>query len=258
MENVRLEIQGHIATLTVDRPKTLNALNRQTISEIATAVTQVRADANVRAFIITGAGEKSFVAGADISEMKGISPSAGALLAAHGQDTFAALAALPCITIAAVNGFALGGGCELALACDLIYASDNAFFGLPEVKLGIFPGFGGTQRLARRIGPSRALEFIATGEKVSAAKAKEYGLALEVLPRADLLAHCKKVAEQVSSSAPRAVALAKEVLNRGLDAPLSVGIALERTAFAQVFDTKDAAEGVLAFLEKRPAKFEGR
>lgn len=255
MDNISLAKQGATAILTIDRPKALNALNAATLREMDDAISLVATDAEVRALIITGAGEKAFVAGADISEMSNASSAAGLGIARMGHRVFSRIEALPIPSIAAVNGFALGGGCELALACDLIYASETASFGLPEVGLGIIPGFGGTQRLPRRIGVSRAKEMIFTGERVTAASAAAYGLVLAVLPSNALLAHCLKVAEAIGKRAPLAIAQAKSVMRQGANTSLEVGNELELQAFAVLFGTSDAREGIAAFLEKRPAKF---
>jgi len=191
-DNIRLDIQGGVATLTIERPKALNALNRSTLSELDAALRELAQNEEVRALIITGAGEKAFVAGADISEMAALTTAQARRFAALGHRVMHMIEALSVPSIAAVNGYALGGGCELAMACDLIYASERARFGQPEVGLGVIPGFGGTQRLARLVGRARAMELIFTAEPVDAAKAKEIGLVLEVLPPDKLLEHCRQ------------------------------------------------------------------
>ncbi|MFZ5471785.1 MAG: enoyl-CoA hydratase-related protein [Myxococcota bacterium] len=258
LEFVKLEMEGAIATLTIDRPKALNALNSQTLREVEQALKEASSDAKLRALIVTGAGEKAFVAGADISEMAGYSPAQALEFSATGHRVLGALEALSIPTIAAVNGFALGGGCELALACDLLYVSEKAKLGLPEVSLGVIPGFGGTQRLTRRVGRARAKELIFTGDMLDAQKAKAIGLALEVLPPDRLLAHCKEVAGRIAQRGPLAVTQAKRVIDAGADISQDSGNALERQAFALLFGSEDQKEGMKAFLEKRPAAFHGR
>ncbi len=258
MELVTLEWDGAIAVLTVNRPKALNALNAQAVAELQEAIAQVAANPNARALIVTGAGEKAFVAGADIAQMAGYSPEQALAFATEGHKVGEALAALSVPTIAAVNGFALGGGCELAIACDFIYASQKAKFGLPEVTLAVIPGFGGTQRLTRLVGRARAKQLIFTGEMIDAAKAKEIGLVLEVLAPELLMAHCKEVAAKIASRGPLAVAQAKRVIDQGADLPLPAACGLERIAFATLFSTADQREGMKAFIEKRPPNFTGQ
>jgi enoyl-CoA hydratase len=254
MEFVKLELNEALATLTIDRPKALNALNPQVLSELLEALEKARGS---RGAIITGAGEKAFVAGADIAQLSELTPAMALEAAALGHQVCDAIAALPFPVIAAVNGFALGGGCELALACDLIYASERAKFGLPEVTLGVIPGWGGTQRLARRIGPARAAELIFTGDIIDAVKAKEVGLALEVLAADKLMPHCREVLGRIAKRGPLAVSAAKRVIAQGLDLALSEGCSVERHAFSELFATTDQREGMKAFLEKRPAAFTG-
>jgi enoyl-CoA hydratase len=255
-ENIRLETEDAIAILTIDRPKALNALNSKTLQELESAFTSL--PATVRALIITGGGDKAFVAGADISEMASIGAAQAREFAALGHRAFQTLEQLPIPTIAAVNGFALGGGCELALACDLIYASEKAKLGLPEVSLGVIPGFGGTQRLTRVVGKMRAKELVFTGERLDAAKAKEIGLVLEVLPADQLLAHCKAVAGKMLKNGPLAISQAKRVIEFGADQDLRAANELERQGFAVLFGSEDQKEGMKAFLEKRPAGFTGK
>ncbi len=256
-KNIRVEIEGGLAILTVDRPQARNALNTSTLQELESALRAAAGNSQLRVLIVTGAGEKAFVAGADITEMAELTPQQAGEFSGLGQRVFQQLASLPIPTIAAVNGFALGGGCELALACDLIYASENARFGQPEVGLGVIPGFGGTQRLGRLIGPMRAREMIFSGEAIDADRAKEIGLALEVLPADKLLAHCRSVATRISSKAPLAVAQAKRVIGDGADRDLRAGTELERHAFSMLFGTDDQSEGMRAFIAKRPANFKG-
>lgn len=257
MDFVKLELDGAIATITIDRPKALNALNKQVLAELSEAIAQVAANKTMRALIVTGGGEKAFVAGADIAEMAAMSTEEAMAFGELGHRTLDALEALHVPVIAAVNGFALGGGTELALACDFIYASEKAKFGLPEVTLAVIPGFGGTQRMTRVVGRARAKELIFTGDMIDAAKAKEIGLALEVLPPADLMAHCKKIATTIAKRGPLAVAQAKRVIDAGADLQLKDGNAIERGGFAKLFGTADQKEGMNAFVAKRPAEFKG-
>ena len=219
------------------------------------AIAQVAAK-RPRVLIVTGAGEKAFVAGADIAGMAKLSASEGEAFAQLGQSVFASLEALPLPVIAAVNGFALGGGCELALACDFIYASDKAKFGQPEVKLGVVPGFGGTQRLARRIGLGMARELVYTGRLIGPEEALRIGLANAVHPRRELLDKVMETARSIEAVGPAAVASAKQVMNAGADVGLAEAIALEARAFGQCFDRPEQREGMSAFLEKRPPKFD--
>jgi len=257
LENILWRVEDVVGVATLNRPKALNALDRRTIAELAQLVDAVAADPAVRALVLTGAGEKAFVAGADISEMSSLPPVEARRFAEAGQRALARLEALPIPTIAAVNGFALGGGCELAMACDLVYASEAARFGQPEVNLGLIPGFGGTQRLTRRVGLMRAKEIVLTGEMVDAAKAKAIGLALDVLPAAQLVPHAVAVARKIASRAPLAIAAAKRTLEAGARIDLATACALEAEAFGLVFATDDAREGTRAFVEKRAAAFKG-
>jgi enoyl-CoA hydratase len=256
-ENIRLEMEGPLAILTVSRPKQLNALNSQTLREMEVALHSLAQNAQIRALIVTGAGDKAFVAGADISEMVNLTPQQAGALSGLGHRVVHLMESLSFPTIAAVNGYAFGGGCELALCCDLIYASQNAKFGLPEVGLGVIPGFGGTQRLTRLVGRVRAKELIFTGEPIDAAKAQEIGLVLEVIPSDRLMDHCKDIAAKVGSKAPLAVSQAKRVIEDGSDQHLRGGNELERHAFAILFSSDDQTEGMRAFLEKRKPVFKG-
>jgi enoyl-CoA hydratase len=257
-ENILFEAEGGIGLLTINRPKVLNALDRRTLAELDAALQAEARQPGLRALIVTGAGEKAFVAGADVSEMSGITPAQARDFAEVGQRVFARLEGLPIPTIAAVNGFALGGGGELALACDLVYASERARFGQPEVALGLLPAWGGTQRLARRVGPMRALELALTGDSYDAHRALAMGLCLEVLAPEALLPHARAKARTIASRGPLAVAACKRVLRAGADAGLAQGLALEAEAFGLVFASDDMREGTRAFLEKRPASFSGR
>ncbi len=255
--NLIFELDEGVALVTFNRPKVLNALDAATIEELADAVGRIESDRAVRAVILTGAGDKAFVAGADIGAMAAMTPLEARRFAERGHGVLARLEALPIPTIAAVNGYALGGGCEVAMGCDLVYASEKARFGQPEVNLGIIPGFGGTQRLTRRVGIMRALELVMTGDAVDAAKAKEIGLALEVLPAAELLPFARAQARKIASRGPVAIAAAKRAVREGADADLRTANELERQAFAALFGTEDAREGMKAFTEKRAPRFTG-
>jgi enoyl-CoA hydratase len=256
--NVRVEVEGPFATVTVDRPKSLNALDTRTLQELEKIIGDLAQRDGLRGVILTGAGEKAFVAGADIAEMNGMDADRARHFAALGHRVMDGLGGLPVPVIAAVNGFALGGGCELALACDFIYASENAKFGLPEVSLGVIPGFGGTQRLTRLIGRGRAKELIFTGDMIDAAKAREIGLVLEVVPLAKLVGHARAALERVGKKGPLAVRRAKEGIDRGADLELADGLTIERELFSDLFNSSDRREGMKAFLEKRPPAFTGR
>jgi enoyl-CoA hydratase len=258
-KNILLEqLEAGIYLLTVNRPKALNALNAATLDEIASAVSIVAADDKARVLLVTGAGEKAFVAGADIAEMQDATIEQGRAFSEKGMYVMHALEALPVPVIALVNGFALGGGCELALACDWILASDGAAFGQPEVNLGIPPGFGGTQRLPRRIGPARALELLATARQVKAQEAAAIGLVNHVYPASELRAKGLELARLIATKGPVAVRLVKEAVRRGGNLDLFTACALETDLFAQAFGTQDRKEGMSAFLEKRPARFTGK
>jgi len=258
-KNILLEQpEAGIHLLTVNRPKALNALNAATLDEIAAALARVAADDAARVLLVTGAGKKAFVAGADIAEMQNATIEQAREFSEKGSRVMHALEALPLPVIALVNGYALGGGCELALACDWILAADRAVFGQPEVNLGIPPGFGGTQRLPRRIGPARALELLATARQVNADEAAAIGLANHVVPASELRAKGLEMARTIASKAPLAVRLAKEAVQRGESLDLFAACELETDLFAQAFSTQDRREGMSAFLEKRPAKFSGR
>jgi enoyl-CoA hydratase len=258
MSTVLLERDEHIALLTLNRPDKLNALNAELLGELARHVADLASDASVRCAILTGAGDKAFAAGADIAAMSEMTPAQAKAFADLGHRLGYALEAAPFPVIAAVGGFALGGGCELALACDFIYASDKAKLGQPEVNLGVIPGFGGTQRLARRVGDARARELCMTGDPVGADEALRIGLVNAVVPPAELLPRVREVAKKIASKGPLAVGAVKRVVARGADVPLPTANELEATAFAALFGTSDQREGMRAFLEKRAARFEGR
>jgi enoyl-CoA hydratase len=257
-ENIRLDWEGAIARVTVDRPKALNALNSRTLEELRHAFEAARAAPQTRALIVTGAGPKAFVAGADISEMVAFTAEQGRTFSEIGHRAFSLLEALPFPTIAAINGFALGGGLELALGCDLLYASETAKLGFPETGLGVIPGFGGTQRLTRRVGLMRAKELVFTGQTLDAAQAKAVGLVLDVLAPDRLLPHCMELAQKMAGRGPLALAQAKRVMESGAHQDLSSANGLEQQAFGALFATEDLHEGMKAFLEKRGALFQGR
>lgn len=257
-ENIRWEVEEGIGTLTIQRPKALNALNAETMEEIEVLVDQIAEDKSVRVVILTGDGEKAFVAGADIAYMQNMSPVEGTKWGETGQRVFQKIEDLPQPVIAAVNGFALGGGCELAMACDIRIASDNAKFGQPEVTLGIIAGFGGTQRLPRLVGKGRAKELLFTGDIISADEAYRIGLVNKVVPLAELMDKVKEMAKKVARIAPVAVQASKLVVNRGMDMDLRSGIAFEAGYFGLTFSTEDQSEGMGAFLEKRKAEFKGK
>jgi enoyl-CoA hydratase len=257
-ENILFEKDGAVGILKVNRPKSLNALNPATLREIASCLEEVRQDQSIRCLIVTGEGDRAFVAGADIAAMVSMTALEGKTFAAHGLSVVRTLEELPIPVIAAVNGFALGGGTELALACDLIIASDKAKFGQPVINLGVIPGFGGTQRLARRIGLPRARELIYSGDMIDAETALRYGLANTVVPLADLMTEAKALARKLAAKPPIAIRQAKAAINTGIDLDLDNGCRFENEAFALTFATEDKVEGMKAFLEKREAKFTGK
>src|SRR6267142_2875500 len=250
-ENLILEIQDRVARVTINRPKVLNALNEKTVREIHAVFSSLRENPDVGVVILTGAGEKAFVAGADINELAVMTPLQGEASSKLGQAALREIETLGKPVIASINGFALGGGLELALACHMRFASENAKMGLPEVGLGIIPGYGGTQRLPRIVGLGRALELITTGRMIDAAEALRIGLVNAVLPAADLMAHAEKVAGEILSKGPLAVRCAMEAAIRGLDSTLEQGLAQESTYFGLLSATTDMREGLKAFLEKR-------
>ncbi|MBL8788332.1 MAG: enoyl-CoA hydratase/isomerase family protein [Deltaproteobacteria bacterium] len=256
-ENLLYEREDFIVTLTVNRPQVRNALNRKTLSELHRAFFEFRHDADARVMILTGAGDRAFVAGADIAEMAAMNQEEAEDFARLGQSLTANIESIPKAVIAAVNGFALGGGCELAMACDFILASENAAFGQPEVNLGLIPGFGGTQRLARVVGRAIAKQLIFTGEVIKAQRALEIGLANAVYSQAELLDGARAIARTIASKGPLAVGAAKRSLNRGYDLTLEVGMEFEAMLFGSMFKTDDMREGTKAFLEKRTPDFKG-
>jgi enoyl-CoA hydratase len=257
-ENVRYEADGTIVTLTIDREKALNALNAHTLNELTWALREVESDARVRAVVLTGAGEKAFVAGADIAEMSTLSAAEARTFAELGHALGDLIGNMSKPVIAAVGGYALGGGCELAMACDFIYASEKAKFGQPEVNLGVMAGFGGTQRLARLIGLGRAMELLLSGDTLSAGEALRVGLVNAVFPPEKLLEKACAKAHQIAEKAPLAIAYTKRSVRRAAELSLAAGCELERDLFALLFSTQDQKEGMRAFLDKRPAQFTGK
>ncbi|MBI4913074.1 MAG: enoyl-CoA hydratase/isomerase family protein [Acidobacteria bacterium] len=258
MSYVMIEPREGIAWVTLNRPEKLNALNAEVLKELELAFASLEHDDAVGVVVLTGAGEKAFVAGADIAELAKLDTAAARRLALAGQAVFERIASLPKPVIAAVNGFALGGGCELALACHVRVASDNARFGLPEVSLGLIPGYGGTQRLPRLVGQGVALDMILSGEMVPAAEALRMGLVSRVFPQAELLAGAEKVARTMLSRGPLALRSALDAVSQGLEMPLEKGLLFEAALFGLLAATQDMKEGTAAFVEKRPARFQGR
>lgn len=254
---VRFEQRGAVAVATIDRPKALNALNGEVIDQLSAIVSEVRANPEVRALILCGAGEKAFVAGADIAAMSELNALEAEAFAAKGHALGDALEALPIPVICAVQGFALGGGCELAMCADILLAGPKARFGQPEVNLGVIPGFGGTQRLVRRVGTAKALDLCLTGRVIDAIEAERIGLVSRVV-EGDVFEAALAVAEEIAKKGPVAVRLVKRVIQENADANVRTGLAAERTAFGLCFATSDQKEGMSAFLNKRPAQFTGR
>ena len=257
-DNLLLDRDGAVATLTVNRPKVLNALNAPTMDELRRALRELRGDDEVRAVIITGAGDKSFIAGADINELAVLTPVDGREHGLRGQHVLQVLENLGKPVIAAINGFALGGGCELAMACTLRIAADTARLGQPEINLGLMPGYAGTQRLARLVGRGRALEILLTGDMIGADEAYRIGLVNRVVPAAALMTEAKALAASLAAKAPVALRYIIDAVNRGLDMGFAEGARFEATLFGLVSTTEDMREGTRAFLEKRKATFKGR
>jgi enoyl-CoA hydratase len=257
LQNVRVEVRDGVAFVTVNRPKALNALNDATHDDLLTAFEAIRDDAGIDAAVLTGEGDKAFVAGADITELADMTPMQAKAASAKGQNVFSTIERCGKPVVAALNGFALGGGLELALACHVRLASEHAKLGLPEVTLGLIPGYGGTQRLARLIGVGRALTMTLTGDMIDAATAERYGLVHQVLPADELLAAAEKLARRIASRGPVAIRLVTEAIVDGAGMGLDDGLRLEQDLFGLAFSTEDMREGTQAFLEKRRAEFKG-
>ncbi len=257
-QTLLLDRDGAVALVTVNRPAVLNALNAQTVDELRRAFLELRHDAAIRAVILTGAGEKAFVAGADIGELAGLDATTAHDLARRGQHVLDLVEHLGKPVIAAINGFALGGGCELAMACTFRLAADTARLGQPEINLGLIPGYAGTQRLTRLVGRDRALDLVLTGRHVAAAEALAMGLVTRVVPAASLLDEARTLATTLASKPPVAVRYALEAVQRGGEMPFADGCALEATLFGLAAATEDMREGTRAFLEKRPPAFTGK
>jgi enoyl-CoA hydratase len=257
-DNLLIERDDAVAIVTFNRPKVLNALNGQTLTELAAALAAFKHDAGVRAIVLTGAGEKSFVAGADINELAVLSPVAGKDHARRGQQIFDEIEQLGKPVIAAINGFALGGGCELAMACTIRIAADHARFGQPEINLGLIPGYAGSQRLPRLVGKGVALEVLLTGDMIGAQRAYEIGLVNRVVPAAELMGEAKKLAHALASKAPIAVRYILDAVNQGLESPFAVGEQLETSLFGTIASSEDMREGTKAFLDKRKAVWQGK
>lgn len=253
MNNLLMEVENEIAVVTINRPKSLNALNSETLAELDQLFTEISGRKDIKVVILTGSGQKSFVAGADISEMVNATPAEGRTMAMLAKEAFLKLETMPQVTIAAVNGYALGGGCEISMACDIRIAAENASFAQPEVGLGIIPGFGGTQRLSRLVGKGRAKELIFTTDRIDANEAYRIGLANKVVPQEELIDYCKAMAGRIMSKGSYAVSTAKAVINAGCDMDLSNALTMEADAFGLTFSTEDKKEGMTAFLEKRKA-----
>ena len=251
MTNILLEKKGSIAVATINRPKALNALNSQVLEDLNELLDLVKADEEIRALVLTGSGEKAFVAGADIAEMSTLTKTEGEAFGKKGNDVFRKLETLPIPTVAAVNGFALGGGCELSMSCDIRICADTAVFGQPETGLGITPGFGGTQRLARLVGPGMAKQLIYTAKNIKADEALRIGLVNAVYPLEELMPAAEKLAATIAKNAPIAVRACKKAINEGLEAKMDDAVVIEEKLFGSCFETADQQEGMGAFLEKR-------
>jgi enoyl-CoA hydratase len=257
-DNLLIEHDGPVVMVTINRPKVLNALSASTLDDLRRAMLDLKRDDTVRVIVITGSGAKSFVAGADINELATQSPASGRDHALTGQHVFDVIENLGKPVIAAVNGYALGGGCELAMACTLRIAADTAVFGQPEINLGLLPGYGGTQRLPRLVGKGKAMELILTGSPVTAAEAERIGLVNLVVPAAELIAEAKRIASALAAQAPVATAYIINAINHGLEMPFAQGCAHEATLFGLLCSTDDMREGTQAFLEKRKPTFRGQ
>jgi enoyl-CoA hydratase len=257
-KNILFAVEEGVALLTFNRPKALNAMNSETIAELSDAVKMCKNDEAIKVLVLTGAGERAFVAGADISQMQSLRPQEALAFMEQGQETMQRIATLPKPVIAAVNGFALGGGTEIALACDMRFASEKAIFGQPEILIGLIPGWGGTQRLTRIVGMGRAKEMILSGAQIDAKRAYEIGLVNRVLPAEELLPETLKFARKLAGMPGFAVQMAKHSINFGSDLPLDNACRIEAECCAQCFSTDDQKEGMKAFLEKRKPVFTGR
>ena len=257
-ENLLVVRDGGVAILTINRPKVLNALNTQTLDELRRAILDLKRDDTVRAVILTGAGDKSFIAGADINELATQTPVSGREHAMTGQHILDLIEHLGKPVIAAINGFALGGGCELAMACTIRIAADTAKLGQPEINLGLIPGYAGTQRLTRIVGRGRALELLLTGDQVTAQEAHRLGLVNRVVPAADLMPEAKKLAATLAAKAPIAIRYILEAVHKGVEMPFAQAQVFEATLFGLVASTEDMREGTKAFLEKRKPEFKGK
>jgi enoyl-CoA hydratase len=256
--NLRFSVQDRIALVELNRPQVLNALDARTLDELEAVFNSQRDDPEVGAVILTGIGEKAFAAGADIKELAGLDAFGGRQYAMRGQQVLGLISDFAKPVIGAVNGFCLGGGCELALACHIRIAADNARFGQPEVKLGLIPGYGGTQRLPRLIGLSRALELLLSGDVIDAREAERIGLVNRVVEASELIPHCRQLAERILKNAPLAVGLALQAAKDGIEVPLFQGLVLEASAFALSCGTEDMKEGTNAFIQKRKPEFRAR
>ena len=257
-DNLLLERDGAVAVLTINRPKVLNALNAQTLDELRRAILELKHDAAIRVVILTGAGEKSFIAGADINELAAQTPIGGREHGIRGQHVLDLIEQMGKPVIAAINGYALGGGCELAMACTIRIAADSARLGQPEINLGIVPGYAGTQRLSRLVGRGRALELLLTGDQVTAHEAHRLGLVNRVVPAADLMTEARSLAGTLAAKAPVAVRYILEAVHKGLEMPFPQAQVFEATLFGLVAATEDMREGTNAFLEKRKPEFKGK
>jgi enoyl-CoA hydratase len=257
-ENITYEVRGSIGYITLNRPKVMNALNRRTVEELDAAFHVAKEDATVKGIILTGVGEKAFIAGADIAELSAIDGAQAGEFSEKGQEVLSFIETLGKPVIAAVNGFALGGGCETAMACTIRIAAENAKFGQPEVKLGVIPGYGGTQRLPRLVGKGRALQLILTGDLIDAHEAYRIGLVNEVVPAADLISRCEAILKQIDANGPLAIQYAIDAVNEGVNTDLTSGLTLEAKYFTLAAGTEDRKEGTSAFVQKRAPQFQGK
>jgi len=257
-KNVLVDKQENIATVTISRPQVLNALNDETISELIHCFSELQKDSKIMVIILTGAGEKAFISGADINELKVADSFGGVKKSLKGEELLFLMENMDKVVIGAINGYALGGGCELALGCDIRIASENAKLGLPEVSLGVIPGYGGTQRLPRLVGLGKAKELIFTGDLIDAQECLRIGLVEKVVPLTDLLPTCKNLAAKISTRGPLAIGIAKKCINLSLDVDLKTGCDYEATQFGIICSSQDKIEGTAAFLEKRKPNFGGK